>query len=220
MKFRLIYDGDLLATQGAAKANQRDRRAVYRHGIRQNFHGQLKYLWKTDRFLSKHRQSRRSYHPPRTIADEGSYWGGNDEDLAPLAEVVADQHRIGGYRFVPLVRADWSLLCSIHVLFLRRDFPGSVIQAGDIDNRMKTIIDALRMPRHLNELAGNESPADGEDPFFVLMEDDNLVSHFTVEADTLLEPSTGDLTNQRRAHLVITVDIRPFYVTTFNLSFS
>lgn len=82
-----------------------------------------------------------------------------------MAEVVADLYRQNGYRFVPLVREDWSLMCSISILFLRRDFPGSVIQAGDIDNRIKTIIDALRIPKHAQELVGNETPLEGEDPF-------------------------------------------------------
>lgn len=52
------------------------------------------------------------------------------------------------------------------------------------------------------------------------MEDDNLVSHFDVEADTLLDPPTDDNFDQRRVHLVVTVEIRPYYATMFNMSFS
>ena len=66
-----------------------------------------------------------------------------------------------------------SLLCSLNILFLRRDIPGSALSAGDIDNRIKTVIDALRRPRHANELAYHATPAADEDPFFRLLEDDS-----------------------------------------------
>ena len=121
---------------------------------------------------------------------------------------------------MPLVREDWSLLCSVSILFLRRDPPGSVIHAGDIDNRLKTVIDALRRPRNAMELVGHENPGEGEDPFFVLMEDDKQVSHLEVETDTLLDPPSDDDADKRRARLVITVELRPYYATMFNLSFS
>ena len=83
-----------------------------------------------------------------------------------------------GYRFVPLVRDSWSLLCSLEILFLRRDASDlSVITAGDIDNRVKTIIDTLRRPRNQTELVGSDkAPREGEDPFFVPLEDDKQVS--------------------------------------------
>ena len=82
------------------------------------------------------------------------------------------------------------------------------------------MIDALRRPRHPNELVGNEKPAEAEDPFFCLMEDDSQVSHLAVETDALLEPSAGSKTDAQLAHLVITVDVKPYYATNFNLSFS
>jgi len=106
------------------------------------------------------------------------------------------------------------------ILFLRRDVPGSAIQAGDIDNRVKTIIDALRKPDNANELRGNESPRCDEDPFFCLLQDDKLVSHFAVETDTLLDEPQLDDADKRRARVVITVEIRPYLPTHFNLAFS
>src|SRR6266849_6098917 len=54
---------------------------------------------------------------------------------------------IGGKQFVPLVRQSLALACSLDILFLRREEPGSLIlQGGDIDNRIKTLFDALKMP--------------------------------------------------------------------------
>ena len=59
-----------------------------------------------------------------------------------------------------------------------------------------------------------------DDPFFCLLEDDKMVSHFSVETDTLLDSPTNEEADQRKAKLIITVELRPHYVTTFNLSFA
>ena len=40
------------------------------------------------------------------------------------------------------------------------------------------------------------------------------------EVDTLLDPPTEDEFDHRRARLLITVEVRPYNVTLFNLSFS
>lgn len=106
------------------------------------------------------------------------------------------------------------------MLFLRRDIPGSALQSGDIDNRVKTLIDALRKPTNANELRGNENPKDGETPFFCLLEDDKLISHFAVETDTLLDEIQPGDEDKRKARVVITVEIRPYVPTFFNLAFS
>lgn len=36
---------------------------------------------------------------------------------------------------------------------------------GDIDNRIKTLLDALRKPKDISELPKVDLPGDGEDPF-------------------------------------------------------
>ena len=105
----------------------------------------------------------------------------------------------------------------LRILFLRRDIPGSLISAGDLDNRIKTLIDTLRRPLNANDLRGNETPAGDEDPFYCLLEDDKLVSHLEVETDTLLDAPSGDM---RQARLVITVELKPYDVTMLNLSFA
>lgn len=220
MRFRLTYQGELRPTQRDPIGDKADPLAAHKHRIRKAFHLQLKQLWATNKFLREHQLSRRTaLRPSRPIADENAYWG-SEETLEPMAEVVADMYREQGYRFVPLVREAISVLCSLEILFLRRDIPGSAVSAGDLDNRLKTVIDALRRPRHPNELVGYENPAEGEDPFYCLMEDDSQVSHLLVETDTLLEPPSAVGKNNQLAHLVITVEIKPYYVTNFNLSFS
>jgi hypothetical protein len=92
------------------------------------------------------------------------------------------------------------------------------VSHGDIDNRVKTVIDCLRQPR--NQLEVPNDPRDGEDPFFCLLEDDKQVHRLMVETDTLLDPQTEDSADQRKVKLVVTVELRPYYVTMFDLSFA
>ena len=223
MKFRLTYEGELRATQRDPLPGQTSPLASHKHEIRRVFHRQLKHLWAMDRFLSRYRT-----HPDNPNLGEQPYaaadamygmWAPEDKELQPLVEFLASRHNRFGYRFVPLVTSYFNLLCSLHVLFLRQDIPGSAIQAGDIDNRIKTLIDALRLPQHENELtAGDEQPEEGEDPFFCLLEDDNQVSSFAVETDTLLDPPDGPNAD-RSVKLVVTVELHPYFATPFNLSF-
>jgi hypothetical protein len=62
--------------------------------------------------------------------------------------------------------------------------------------------------------------ASDENPFFVLLEDHSQVSRFEVETDTLLDPLVPGEVDDRRAKLVLTVELRPYYATFLNLSFS
>jgi len=145
----------------------------------------------------------------------GALWAADPTTRRPMADVLADLYRRGDYRFVPLVREEISLSCSLRVLFLRRDWPNSVLTAGDIDNRIKTLVDALKIPT-----VAPGKPEIGEDPFFVLLDDDRRVTHLEVETDAALLASEDDPKDQSYARLVITVDIRPIDVTMFNLSFA
>jgi hypothetical protein len=223
MLFRLTYTGPVRSTQRDAIGTQRDPGAGHKHEIRRVFHAQLKQLWATNKFLSTHTVDLSDSHSStRPIADNASRWAGElPQTKVPFSEALANGYKEHGYRFVPLVCESFSLLCSLRILFLRRDMPGSVVTAGDIDNRLKTVIDALRRPRNLQELAGNENPQNGEDPFFVLLEDDKGVTHLEVETDTLLDPPVSDKdADVALARLVITVELKPYNLTYFNLSFA
>jgi len=99
---------------------------------------------------------------------------------------------------------------------LRPGDPGDVLMSGDIDNRLKTIFDALKMPTS-SEQSGHAVPQHGENPFFVLLEDDRLISHVSVEADAMYEPVNGHFNDVR---LVINATIRPWKVTVDNLDYS
>jgi hypothetical protein len=63
-------------------------------------------------------------------------------------------------------------MVSLDILFLRRDQHPLIKAGGDIDNWLKTLFAALRVPETTAGLAG--VPGEGEDPFFVLLQDDAL----------------------------------------------
>ncbi|MDB5472820.1 MAG: hypothetical protein JWP99_123 [Devosia sp.] len=95
------------------------------------------------------------------------------------------------------------------------------MQSGDIDNRLKTLFDALRMPDSKEELGGYDKPGEDEAPFYCLMTDDKLITKIAVETDRLLEPTAADReNNDNDSRLVITVRLKPYDMNWDNLNFS
>ncbi|MBX5452796.1 MAG: hypothetical protein K6U10_02535 [Acidobacteriia bacterium] len=102
-------------------------------------------------------------------------------------EKMGNKWSCAGFHCVPLVTRDQDAICSLNILLLR---PGPsttrhIINQGDIDGQLKTIVDALRIPDGANKIRGVAPGAD-EDPFFCLLEDDKLVSEVRVVTDELL----------------------------------
>jgi hypothetical protein len=164
MEFRLVYQGPLPAASG-------NTRTKIKHHIRKALHPQLKELWYADRFLRKYYM---------TLEDDGHR----------RFERLADKYKICGDPFLPLVgTAAGDEACALDILFLRRDHPGDLIKhGGDLDNRMKVLLDALRIPIECQEVCGEKPTAD-EDPFFCLLQDDRLITELRIVTDRLLTPS-------------------------------
>jgi hypothetical protein len=136
-----------------------------------------------------------------------------------LVTHLAENYARCGYNFVPLVTNELSLICGIDILFLRPGNPGEIITSGDIDNRLKVLFDALRMPTNSIELGKSLTPLDDKKPFFVLLEDDKLISHVSVETDTLLQFVTPKQ-DANEVRLIISVNLRPFDIGWDNISFT
>ncbi len=189
MEFRLVYDGELL---GASRDNTRSQ---HKHEVRKVFHRQLKRLWQVSRQLRE--------------------WATSNErrEIVSVREYLASRFPHNGYHLLPLVVESLAVGCSLDILFLRYDKPGeTLLQSGDIDNRLKTIFDALRIPL-IGEYCGTPEP--DEDPFYCLLQDDSMITHVSVTTDLLLEPTRG----KNDVHLVITVKIWPIAVTIDNIAF-
>lgn len=107
--------------------------------------------------------------------------------------------------FIPLITADSCQSCSLDILFLRPEPAGMVVQGGDIDNRLKTLFDALRLPANLEE-AGGPKHSDDEDPTYCLLEDDSLISEVRVVTDQLLMlPKAKELD---KADVFLVIDVK------------
>lgn len=195
VQFRLLYAGNELVSDGDA---------TQKHKIRRAFHPQLKRLWMSDRKLCD-LAMRHGLHvmDPNTPVEEV------EESVAQLAYMnyVGDKWARGKFRFVPLVTQDICLKVSLDVLFLRPDQHPLIKQGGDLDNRLKTLFDALRIPEHSKGLG--ESPLEGEEPFFVLLQDDCLISEIRVETDNLLMLPNNVVHSAKDAFLIIDVKLKP-----------
>jgi hypothetical protein len=163
VEFRLIYEGPLRG-QGA--------RSAHKWEIRRALHPQLQRLWHE--------------HPLHEAADML---------LAhpPVPGKVSVIVEKGGLLFAPLVTQRLNLYVELSVLLFRQQPRGTLItDGGDIDNRLKTLLDGLRVPRGSME-GRTELPADPDPrPFFCLLEDDSLVTKVSVESEQLLRPARPD----------------------------
>ncbi len=92
-------------------------------------------------------------------------------------------HKIDKYSFIPLVTKWLDLYVEISIDFLRECSPGDIIQGGDIDNRLKTLFDALRMPNALQEIPEDE---EGNEIIYCLLEDDRLITDFQIKTHQIL----------------------------------
>lgn len=188
MEFRLTYAGRLAGSGSATADHKQDMRRV--------FHRQLNRLWDS--------------HPYFKDSEAWTYRPPIESDTTSRKAQLASLNRRGNYRYVPIVLRELKLLCDLDILFLRPDVPGEIVKSADIDNRLKTLLDALKMPGNDLDLGRTTTPGASEDPFFVLLEDDSLVTRLAVETDTLLEP-TGPGAGVHDARLVITVRLTPYH---------
>lgn len=210
MEFRLTYEGLLLSTQKDALTGQKDARASHKHEIRKVFHEQLKRLWDITPFLDKGRRS-----------GPGLIMNANMAEYDPPIEcdraTLAARYALYNHNFIPLVTEELNLICGLDILFLRPDVPGKLLGSGDIDNRLKTLFDALRIPVPQEDYS-SRSASEVENPFYCLLEDDKLITKVSVETDQLLQ-FTSHQRNINETRLIITVRIRPYDVHVSNMQF-
>lgn len=221
MEFRLVYSGRVLG------ASRSDTRATLKHQIRREFHPQLRRLWQTNSSLQSlikyyglhvyDEQNPRNFsldnlgRPPDVDKDEDFY-----VDFG--AEALTKNWARCGYKFWPLITEDFPLRCSLDILFLRPEEPGMLVRSGDLDARVKTIFDALRMPNNLAE-AGGIGPQADEDPFYCLLQDDKMISEIKVTTDHLLLLPHEREIQANDALLIIHVKLWPMKVSRWDWAF-
>lgn len=139
----------------------------HKHELRTHFHHQLKDLWN---------------HLPLSIFQKLLKPNPTEGELS----VIRKKH---GFSFAPLVTESLALVAELNILLLWPAARGAIITSGeDIDNRLKTLLDALKYPSEGNAMPPGAKPETDQDPFYCLLEDDSLITKLSVETDRLLEP--------------------------------
>jgi hypothetical protein len=124
---------------------------------------------------------------------------------------------LSGFQFVPIIHRPHELACALDILFLRREKPGAIIRyGGDLDNRLKTLFDALRMPHDVSELSGIV-PSRSDERMYCLLEDDSLITHVSISTQQLLEPIGTE--HPSTVELLIRVTVQSTYPMWANLGF-
>jgi hypothetical protein len=192
MKFTLTYDGEL-------RSNGDPRQ---KWEIRKYLHPQLDELWRIDPALVRLLKFR--YVP------QGGYWHSEmhhsvmderkpaepDPTSIDLCKPIERENR----QFVPIVRDSLLLKCGLKITFLRKEEPGRLYQAGDLDNRLKTLFDALSIPN--KEQIVDDPTMVG--PIYTLLEDDALITKLDVETHRLLSRPNA---SKHEVRLIIEVTV-------------
>jgi hypothetical protein len=215
LKVTLIYDGEL------PPSNSGKGKGPAKWAIRMQIEQQLQRAWREHPALARLRLS-------PIVPKNGRFMditAHHSEPVDPLPfqwPIIRqpEAHEINlceplvrrGRKYFPLVRKSLALHCGLKILFLRNDEPGRVIQGGDLDNRLKTLFDALCVPT-IDQAAGAPQ---GEDVIHCLLEDDALISKVEVQTEKLLLPLEGSKTQVR---LVIEADIRVTQSRNYNSFF-
>lgn len=178
MEFHLRYRGALPA------CTQQNNRVREKHAIRLHFHDQLDELWKLDPRL---------YSIDIQKLQIGELQGRVVNVQRPIQGPEKFFYRIPmcGYNFIPIIPRTLELACHLNIMILRRENPGSIIDGGDLDNRLKTLFDALRIPHREDELP-KESGEQEPKTCLCLLEDDGLITKLSVETERLLGPKRED----------------------------
>lgn len=126
-----------------------------------------------------------------------SHWLG---ETAAQSRLEYDTRVVDGHRFVTLIKPPFSNGAEMELLILSGGTDQSPVRdLGDIDNRLKTLLDALRAPGRPEELRDYEPPAGGE-PLHCLLDDDRLVTRLSIDTGRWLGES-----DSRRATVLISV---------------
>jgi hypothetical protein len=197
MRFTLYYDGPLPSAANSARIPEK-------HLIRKSTYPQLAELFNREPNL------------PKMIGRTWRDWDEWDWPDGPLVWREENAVRfIGSRHFVPLVRKDLFLHCELDFLFLRHGEPGSIVTAGDIDNRLLTLSDGLCIPKGSKEIEYLEEQNDLpiNDPIFCLLEDDSLITRWNIKTDRLLDSPNNPLA----VRLIIEVKLKGTKLTWDNI---
>jgi hypothetical protein len=174
VEFFLRYQGPLpTCSRTASRTPEKDE-------IRRRLSPQLKDLWEKHPGLNERIWAADSVE--RIIKGRGVFDQAGEPNKSPCYHIP-----FKGWKFIPLVVRARRWVCELKITFLRRHEPGDIIGGGDIDNRLKTLFDALRIPGNVDETVGEHQDG-ADDKVFCLLEDDALITSLSVDTERLYGP--------------------------------
>jgi len=179
-----------LKYQGSLKSNADIKE---KHRLRRHFHPQIKNFIESQ----KHLKEKKCWQVATFLKNDPN-------------ELCAVNQK-GDFYFASLISSKTFLLAEVDLTILWHDLPGQIIGQGDIDNKLKTLFDALSAPPHDSQITGLK-PENGEEPFFCLLEDDKLIQNVNIRTHTLLEN-----VDQRDIFVLIHIRSRPTQLVWGNM---
>jgi hypothetical protein len=156
--------------------------AAHKQQIRDHFHRQLSALWQ---------------QPPLDLLSAAAFYPTLPDPnhdykmlmlLARGIQMPSLVVTVGNIQFVPLVSTKLNAVAALDITLLRPEPAGRILSGGgDIDNRIKTLLDALKVP-DANQVKAVANSQTVDQPFLCLLEDDGLVVRLSVSTEQLLEP--------------------------------
>ena len=138
-----------------------DDRASGKHRIRMQLHPQIEAL------------CRGRFYPTFKPDLENS----RDDNSPPM------YYAIDGKQFYFLVSSKLHTVVNLDITLLLPHPVGSIIHSGgDVDNRIKTLFDALRIPHNPSEAPSHFGEIATESPTFSLLEDDKLINRISIKS--------------------------------------
>ena len=171
-----------LIYEGPLKANAGPRE---KQKIREYFQPQLENLWNTF-----------------PLIENKDLLSSSDPQKICILKEISD------ITFAPLVTTAIDLICELDITML--DPSDSLVKTGDIDNRLKTLFDALTCP-DANQIKSIDS-FNKQDTYYALLEDDKLITSFAIKTNKLLQKPIND-----GIFVLIKVHVKPYRLTWNNI---
>jgi hypothetical protein len=162
MEFCLHYDGKLKSNDNAKG----------KHEIRKHFHNQIHSLCASKQFKN---------------IFEPDHEGKRSKDETPMFT------EIGGKRFWFLVTEDLATVVDLKITILLPHPIGQIVKnGGDIDNRIKTLFDALRVPAVESEIPSSDDFDYSQAGMYCLLQDDKLINRVSIQSYQDHDPKEKD----------------------------
>src|SRR5437868_3416132 len=152
MQFTLVYQGDLPPKASAAE----------KWRIRRDLEPQVRRLWLT---------------PPLNVIAKYT-----DPDYRPTDCYVGRRVDDPSIEYMPLITPKLDLRAELRILLLSAGLPGGLVRHGDIDNRLKTLFDALSVPSQPQEIPSSRD-VEPDQRVFCLLDDDRYITRVDVESE-------------------------------------